>query len=114
ETRVKMVRYVLAAHHAYGRRQQRVERFRPTRRRQNFVGKIDVCALREGVYACVRSPGSVNAHWCSGDALKRALQMILDSVAMRLALPAGEWRAVISRDHFQPSGHCNLAIVIGD
>jgi hypothetical protein len=49
-----------------------------------------MCALREGVDACVRSPGPVNAHRLSGDAFKRAFEMILNSVAMRLALPACE------------------------
>jgi hypothetical protein len=50
--------------------------------------------------ACVRSSGPVNARASSGDALKRAFQMILNSVAVRLALPARERRAVISYDEF--------------
>jgi hypothetical protein len=49
-----------------------------------------MCALRERVYACVRSPGAVNAHRRAGDALERALEVVLDRVAVRLTLPAGE------------------------
>jgi hypothetical protein len=56
--------------------------------------------LREGVYACIRSSGSVNAHTLAADALKRALQMILNGIAMRLALPAGKRRAIISDVYF--------------
>jgi hypothetical protein len=51
----------------------------------------------------VRPSRGVNAHNSTGDAFKRAFEMILHRVAMRLALPAGEWRAVISDDQFQPS-----------
>jgi hypothetical protein len=56
--------------------------------------------LGEGVDACVCSSGSVNTHGPAGDALKGVLEMILDRVAMRLTLPAGERRAVISYDEF--------------
>jgi hypothetical protein len=52
-------------------------------------------ALRERVDACIRSSGAVNAHRLVKDPLKRALHMILDRIAVRLALPAGEWRAVV-------------------
>jgi hypothetical protein len=58
-----------------------------------------MCALREGVDACVRSPGPVNAHRPSGDAFKRAFEMILNGIAVRLTLPAGEWRAVVRDDY---------------
>jgi hypothetical protein len=46
----------------------------------------------------VRSSRAVNPHNSATDALKRALEMILHRVAMRLALPAGEGRAVVSDD----------------
>jgi hypothetical protein len=59
-----------------------------------------VCALREAMGARVRSSGPVNARGSSADELKCAFQMILNSFAVRLALPAGEWRAVISYDEF--------------
>jgi hypothetical protein len=48
--------------------------------------------------ACIRASGSVNTHWLAGDALKGVLETILDGVAMRLTLPAGERRAVINHD----------------
>ena len=59
--------------------------------------------LCKGVNTGVRSSSAVNAHSSAGDALKRAFDVILHRVAMRLALPAGEWRAVVSDDQFQSS-----------
>ena len=69
-------------------------------------------ALRERVDTGVRSSSAVNARRLAKNALKRALQTILDGVAMRLALPAGEWSAVVRNDEFQPSRQ--LILVIGD
>jgi hypothetical protein len=54
----------------------------------------------------------VNARRLAKDALKRALHVILNGIAMRLALPTGEWRTVIRDDEFQPS--CHSMLVIGD
>jgi len=59
-----------------------------------------MCTLCKRVNTGVRSSGAVNAHNRAGDALKRALEMILHRVAVRLALPAGERRAVVSDDEF--------------
>jgi hypothetical protein len=56
--------------------------------------------LCEGVNTGVRSSGAVNAHTFAGDTRTRTLEMILHSVAMRLALPAGERRAVIREGQF--------------
>jgi hypothetical protein len=61
-------------------------------------GKIDMRALRERVDARIRSSGTMNARWFAKHPLKRALHMILDRIAMRLTLPAGEWRAVVRDD----------------
>jgi Arc/MetJ-type ribon-helix-helix transcriptional regulator len=57
-----------------------------------------VRALCEGVNTCVRSSRAVNAYSSASDALKSALEMILHRVAMRLALPTGERRAVVRDD----------------
>ena len=65
-------------------------------------------ALCEGVNNGVRSSRAVNAHNCASDALKRALEVILYRVAMRLALPAGEPRTVVSDDEFQSPRHGNV------
>jgi len=64
------------------------------------------------VDACVCASGTMNAHRSASDALEHALQMILDRVAVRLALPSGEWRTVVSDNEFQPS--CHSILVIGD
>jgi hypothetical protein len=71
-----------------------------------------VGALRERVDAGVCSSGAVNAHRFAKDPLKRALHVILDSIAMRLALPTGELRAIVRDDEFQPS--CHSIFVMGD
>src|SRR5206468_4968138 len=73
-----------------------------------MFANIGVCALSESVDACVCPSGSVNTHGPAGDALKGVLEIVLDRVAMRLTLPAGERRAVISYDKFQSSRHGNL------
>ena len=77
---------------------------------RRFVQNINVRALRERVNTGVRSSGAVNAHSLPVIALKGALEMILHRVAMRLALPAGEWCAVVSDDYFQSSRHGNLVM----
>ena len=100
KTRVEIVRHISTAEHANGWRQQCIERFDPTGYCQLWANEIDMCALREGVDACVRPPGPVNAHRRSGDALKRAFEMILNGIAVRLTLPAGKRRAVVSDDYF--------------
>ncbi len=69
-------------------------------------------ALRECVDTRVCSSGAVNARRLAKDTLKRVLYVILDRVAMRLALPTGEWCAVIRDDEFQPS--CHSMLVTGD
>jgi len=96
---MKIVRHIAVAKYAYRRRQQRIERFNPTRCCQFWANEIDVCALRECVNACVRSPGPVNAHRPSGDPFKSAFEMILNGIGVRLTLPAGEWRAVVRDDY---------------
>jgi hypothetical protein len=57
-----------------------------------------VRALCESVNPGVRSSGAVNAHRFTSDPLKGAVEMILHRVPVRLALPAGERRAVVRND----------------
>jgi hypothetical protein len=59
-----------------------------------------VGALRKCVNAGVRSSSTMNAHLFANDPLKRALQVILDGIAMRLALPTGERRAIVCNNEF--------------
>jgi hypothetical protein len=54
---------------------------------------------------CIGSSGPEHPWSFAGNSLKRALEMVLNSVAMRLALPAGERRAVVSDDQFQSPWH---------
>jgi hypothetical protein len=50
--------------------------------------------------ACVCSAGTVNAQSLAKDPLKCVLQMVLNRVTMRLALPSGKRRAVVRDDKF--------------
>jgi hypothetical protein len=67
-------------------------------------------ALRKCVNAGVRSSSTMNAHLFAKDPLKCALQVILDSIAMRLALPTGKRRAIVRNNQFQSSEHGDLVI----
>jgi hypothetical protein len=67
-------------------------------------------ALRECVHTGVCSPGAVNAHRLPQNALKRLLQVILNRIAMSLALPPGELRAIVCNNQLQPSRHYDLQI----
>jgi hypothetical protein len=66
--------------------------------------------LCESVDARIRSPGSVNTDPLAADTLKRALDMILNRVAMGLTLPSRKSFPVVGDNHFQPSRHGNLGI----
>jgi hypothetical protein len=50
----------------------------------------------------------MNANGLAADTLKRALDMILNRVAMGLTLPTRKSSPVIGDNHFQPSRHCSL------
>src|SRR5919198_209347 len=60
-------------------------------------------ALCDGVNTSVGSSSTMNAHSDAGDTFKGVLKMILYRFAMRLTLPAGEPRAVVSGGQFQSS-----------
>lgn len=56
--------------------------------------------LREGVHAGIGASRPVHPNRRALDAFERALEMILNSIAVRLTLPAGKGRAVIGNDQF--------------
>jgi hypothetical protein len=74
------------------------------------VDEIDMGALGESVDAGISSSGPVNADRLAADTLKRALDMILNRVAMGLTLPPRKSFSVVGDNHFQPSRHGNLVI----
>ena len=55
-----------------------------------------MCALSERMNTGISAPGAVNSYLLAADLLQSAFQFVLDRVAMGLALPAGEGRAVVS------------------
>ena len=64
-----------------------------------------MCALRECVDSSVGPARAVNAHALAGHTLESALDMILNRVAMGLALPSCKPRSVVGDDQFQPLRH---------
>ncbi len=95
---MKIARDPLTSQDTNGGRQDCVQRRRPSRQRQTILRKIDMGTLRERVHAGISASRSVNANWSSMDAFERALKMILNPIAVRLALPACKWLAVVGND----------------
>jgi len=60
-----------------------------------------VRALRESMHASIGSPGPMNAHGVTANAFESSLEMILDRVPMRLALPSAKSRPIVSDNQFQ-------------
>lgn len=100
EARVKIVRHAPALQDANGRRQGGVERGRPLPPRQTVLRKIDMRTLRERVHAGICASRSMHSNCRTLDAFKRALEVILNPIAVRLTLPAREGRTVIGDDQF--------------
>ena len=55
-------------------------------------------ALGKGVDSSIRSAGAVNTHTLAADAFKRALEVVLNSVAMGLTLPARKRGPVVGNN----------------
>src|SRR5438445_9871758 len=62
-------------------------------------------ALRERVHSGVGPTSAVDPDALTSDTLKGALEMILNRVAMRLALPSRKLASVVRDDQFQASRH---------
>ena len=54
--------------------------------------------LSKCMYSCVRSAGAVHSSRSIKDLRQRCLDMILDSIPVRLALPAGKSSPVVRDD----------------
>ena len=55
-------------------------------------------ALGKGVDSSIGSPGAVNAYTLAADAFKRALEVVLNSIAMGLTLPARKRDPVVGNN----------------
>jgi len=55
-------------------------------------------ALGKGVDSSIGSPGAVNAYTLAADAFRRALEVVLNSVAMGLTLPARKRDPVVGNN----------------
>ena len=62
-------------------------------------------ALRQRMDARIGPPGAMHSHALGANPLKRAFQVILNRIAVRLALPSGKWRTVVGNDQLEPRRH---------
>jgi len=88
-------RHKPALHDSDRRRKDAIQRRPPPLRPVTPGRNIHVGALGESVDARIRAAGPVHSHRLGTNLLKGFLEVILNAVAIRLTLPAGERRAVI-------------------
>src|SRR5437660_5197486 len=62
-------------------------------------------ALRERVHAGVSATGPVNGNVPAGNSMKSTFELVLNGVAMGLALPAGVFRTVVRDEKLKPLRH---------
>jgi len=98
EACVKILGDVSTTKNADGRRQHAIEGANPAGSGESPVRQIDMSALRESVHASVGATGAVNANVRAADPSDRALEFVLNCVAMSLTLPPREGGSVISDD----------------
>lgn len=84
-----------ASHDSDCRREDAIQRRPPPLRAVTPGREIHVGALGESVDACIRAAGAVHSHGLGTNLLDGFLEMVLNAIAIRLTLPAGERRAVI-------------------
>ena len=60
-------------------------------------------ALSEGMHSSVGAAGAVDADFLADDLKKGGLDLVLDRVAARLALPARKLGTIIGDDQFEAS-----------
>src|SRR5947209_844657 len=102
ETRVELRGHVGATHNPNFHGQECIEGAGPAFQFHAARSNIRMRTLRERMHAGVRAPRSVHANAFARHAREGALENILDCVAARLTLPAGERRAVIRDGELQP------------
>jgi len=90
--------------HANLRRQSSVHGNCPPGWRKPVVN-VDMRALTEGVDASVSSAGAVHPDRFARDFCQCPLQMILNSVAVKLALPTGKVRSIVRDHQLEPLTH---------
>ena len=62
-------------------------------------------ALRQRMNARVGPAGAMNPDRLGTDTLKSGFDVVLNPIPVRLALPAGKQRTVVSDDKLEPRGH---------
>ena len=68
-----------------------------------------MCALGERVNACIRPSGAVHSDRHAAYLLKSTLEMILNRIAVGLALPAAKPRTIVRNNEFEPARHNGLS-----
>jgi hypothetical protein len=98
ETGVKRFSDEPAAHDSDLRGQKAIQCGTPSLRAIASSWKIGVSALRDGVHTGIRPACSVDADALRTDLFERVFEMVLNAVAVSLALPTRERPAVIGDD----------------
>jgi len=81
-------------------RQSCIERCNPTLDRESSRLEIDVRTLSECMHTRIRSARSDDADSRAANLFKRNFELILDCVALPLALPASKIAPVVGNDEF--------------
>jgi hypothetical protein len=87
-----------ALHDSNRGRENSVQSGAPSLRTVTPSGKIDMRTLREGVHTGIGAAGAMNAHGLRTNLFDGSFEMVLNPIAVPLALPAGKRRAIIRDD----------------
>ena len=66
---------------------------------------MHVRALRQRMDTRIGPPSAMHPYRLGTNSLKSAFQVVLNRIAVRLALPSGERRTVIGNDQLEPRPH---------
>ena len=101
---VKILGRAPGLHHADLSGEVGVERAQPAIRLEAAIGHVRVGALAGGMHARIGAAGPVNGHAAGAERGESFFEVVLDGVAIRLALPSREARAVVGDREAQPHG----------
>ena len=102
---MKGIRNEITAHDSDRGRQHAVQGRAPAISSVTRSRKINVSALGQRVHSGVGAAGAMDANVFATNLRERFFQVVLNAVAIRLALPARKWRAVIGDDQLEPRRH---------
>jgi len=107
---MKFCRCQLASNHANFGRKMSIHGRYPVREAHFLPGHLDMRHLSEGMNSGIRSSSPVQFNRGRHDLRESPLQVILNSVLIRLTLPTAKWSAVIGDGQLQAfewRAHCS-------